>query len=70
MKKRAEQKKVDSKIKTPVNLRFVHRDSVTELEDEFPFESVMDFLPGTLQDEVCLQDCCCSCLNTDFRTIK
>ncbi|XP_023711319.1 protein RFT1 homolog isoform X2 [Cryptotermes secundus] len=51
MKKRAAQKKVDSNEKPPVNLRFVHRDSVTELEEEFPFESLMDFLPAAIENQ-------------------
>jgi hypothetical protein len=69
MKKRAAQKKVDSNGKPPVNLRFVRRDSITELEDEFPFESLMDFLPATIEDQVCLQHCC-RCLNMAFSTVK
>jgi hypothetical protein len=69
MKKRAAQKKVDSYEKPPVNLKFVRRDSITELEEEFPFESLMDFLPATIEDQVCLQDCC-GCLSMDFTTIK
>lgn len=69
MKKRAAQKKVDSNEKPPVNLRFVRRDSVTELEEEFPFESLMDFLPAAIENQVCLQDYF-KCLNMDMTTIK
>lgn len=53
-KKRAAQK-AHSNGKPPVNLRFVRRDSITELEDDFPFESVMDFLPAVIEDQVCWQ---------------
>ena len=53
-KKRAAQK-THSNGKPPVNLRFVRRDSITELEDDFPFESLMDFLPAVIEDQVCLQ---------------
>jgi hypothetical protein len=52
MKKRAAQKMVDSNGKPPVTLRFVRRDSIAEIEDEFPFESLMDFLPATIEDQV------------------
>jgi hypothetical protein len=52
-----------------VNLRFVRRDSVTELEEEFPFESLMDFLPAAIENQVCLQDYF-KCLNMDMTTIK
>jgi hypothetical protein len=53
MKKRAAQK-TRSNGKPPVNLRFVRRDSITELEEEFPFESLKDFLPAVIEDQVCL----------------
>jgi hypothetical protein len=53
-KKRAAQK-THPNGKPPVNLRFVRRDSITELEDDFPFESLMDFLPAVIEDQVCLQ---------------
>lgn len=49
-KKRAAQK-THSNGKPPVNLRFVRRDSITELEDDFPFESLMDFLPAVIEDQ-------------------
>jgi hypothetical protein len=51
MKKRAAQK-THSNGKPPVTLKFVRRDSITELEDEFPFESLMDFLPAVIEDQV------------------
>jgi hypothetical protein len=70
MKKRAAQKRVDSNEKPQVNLRFVRKDSTTELEDEFPFESIMDFLPSRLEDQVCLQDCCYSFSDMDITTMK
>lgn len=50
MKKRAAQK-THSNGKPPVTLKFVRRDSITELEDEFPFESLMDFLPAVIEDQ-------------------
>jgi hypothetical protein len=68
MKKRAAQKKNDSNEKPQVNLRFVHKDLTTDLEDEFPFESIMDFLPSRLEDQVCL--IVNSFLNMDLTTIK
>ncbi|XP_021922938.1 protein RFT1 homolog isoform X2 [Zootermopsis nevadensis] len=52
MKKRAAQKMIDSNGKPPVNLRFVRRDSIAEIEDEFPFESLMDFLPAKIEDQL------------------
>jgi hypothetical protein len=55
LKKKHATQKTHSNGKAPVNLRFVRRDSITELEDEFPFESVMDFLPAVIEDQVCLQ---------------
>ncbi|KAJ9583564.1 hypothetical protein L9F63_022098 [Diploptera punctata] len=51
MKKRAAQKKDSPDEKPPVNLRFVRRDSIAELEDEFPFESLYDFLPARIEDQ-------------------
>jgi hypothetical protein len=63
MKKRAAQKN-DSNGIPLVDLGFGRRDSVAELEDEFPFESLMDFLPSRI-DQVCLEHCCRS-LNMNF----
>jgi hypothetical protein len=52
MKKRVAQKMADSNGRPPVNLRFVRRDSLAELEDDFPFESLMDFFPAKIEDQV------------------
>ena len=52
MRKRAACRKVSSDGKPPVNLRFVRRDSIAELEDEFPFESLYDFLPAKIENQV------------------
>lgn len=51
LKKKCAAQKTHSNGKAPVNLRFVRRDSITELEDEFPFESIMDFLPAVIEDQ-------------------
>ncbi|XP_069693388.1 man(5)GlcNAc(2)-PP-dolichol translocation protein RFT1-like [Periplaneta americana] len=51
MKKRALKEKNNENGRIPVNYRFVRRDSITELEDEFPFESLMDFLPAKMDNQ-------------------
>jgi hypothetical protein len=68
MKKRAAQKKVDLNGKPQVKLRFVRKGSTAELEDEFPFESILDFLPSRLERQVCL--IIIVFLNKDLTTIK